>query len=80
MYIIAKKLKGKKASAGDSINNEIIKIAVDVIAPHFVKLFNSILLDGVSPSHGQRVILCLFIKQGVAQILEITGVFVLAVA
>jgi hypothetical protein len=37
----AKKLKGKKVSAGDSINNEIIKFAVTVLAPYFVKLFNS---------------------------------------
>jgi hypothetical protein len=45
----AKKLEGKKASAGDSINNEIIKVAVDVIAPYCVKFFNSILPHGVFP-------------------------------
>jgi hypothetical protein len=45
----AKKLKGKKASARDSINNEIIKIAVEVFAPYFVKLFNLILSSGVFP-------------------------------
>ena len=43
----AKKLKRNKASAGDSISNEIIKIAVDVCAPHFVRLFNLILSGGV---------------------------------
>ena len=45
----AKKLKRNKASAGDSISNEIIKIAVDFCAPHFVRLFNLILSGGVFP-------------------------------
>ena len=45
----AKKLAGKKASAGDSINNEIIKVAVEVFAPYFVELFNSVLSHGIFP-------------------------------
>ena len=39
----------KFVHAGDSISNEIIKIAVDVCAPHFVRLFNLILSGGVFP-------------------------------
>ena len=45
----AKKLKRNKASAGDSISNEIIKIAVDIYAPHFVRHLNLILSGGVFP-------------------------------
>ncbi len=45
----AKKLAGKKVSAGESINNEIIKVAVEVFAPYFVELFNSVLSHGIFP-------------------------------
>ena len=45
----AKKLKRNKSSAGDSNSNEIIKIAVDVCAPHFVRLFDLILSGEVIP-------------------------------
>jgi hypothetical protein len=45
----AKKLKNKKSSAGDVISNEIIKIAVEVHATNFVKLFNHVLFHGTFP-------------------------------
>jgi hypothetical protein len=45
-----KKVKNKKASVGDLINNnEIIKIAVEVLARHFAKIFNAVLKRGVFP-------------------------------
>jgi hypothetical protein len=40
------KLKNKKSSAGDVISNEIIKIAVEVHATNFVKLFDHVLFHG----------------------------------
>ena len=45
----ARKLKNKKSSAKDVISNEIIKIAVEILAPYFVKLFNHILFQGIFP-------------------------------
>ena len=45
----ARKLKNKKSSAKDVISNEIIKIAVEELAPYFVKLFNHILFQGIFP-------------------------------
>ena len=45
----AKKLKNKKSSGGDAISNEIIKVAVEILAPYFVKLFNYILFHGIFP-------------------------------
>ena len=47
--ISARKLKNKKSSAKDVISNEIIKIAVEVLAPYFFKLFNHILFQGIFP-------------------------------
>ena len=46
---LAKKLKNKKSSAGDVISNEIIKIAVEIHASNFVKLFNHVLFHGIFP-------------------------------
>ena len=45
----AKKLDNKKSSAEDVMSNEIIKIAVEVLAPYFVKLFNHVLFHGTFP-------------------------------
>ena len=45
----AKKLGNKKSSAGDVISNEIIKIAVEVLAPYFVKLLNHVIFHGTFP-------------------------------
>ena len=45
----AKKLGNKKSSAEDVISNEIIKIAVEVLAPYFVKLLNHVLFHGTFP-------------------------------
>ncbi|EDO32953.1 predicted protein, partial [Nematostella vectensis] len=44
-----KLLKNKKASAGDSLNNEIIKVSVESQGRYFVKLFNTVLTQGVFP-------------------------------
>ena len=41
--------KNKKSSAGDVISNGIIKIAVEVHATNFVKLFNHVLSHGTFP-------------------------------
>jgi hypothetical protein len=50
LHKLSKKLKNKKASAGDSLSNEIIKVAVEVLPSYFVKLFNTVLSNGVFPS------------------------------
>ena len=45
----SKKLKNKKASANDSISNEIIKTSCISLGPFYMKIFNSILSKGVFP-------------------------------
>ena len=39
----SKKLKNKKATANDSLSNEIIKLAVKTLPSYFTSLFNAIL-------------------------------------
>ena len=50
LHKLSKKLKNKKTSAGDSLSSEIIKVAVEVLPSYFVKLFNTVLSNGVFPS------------------------------
>ena len=50
VYKLSKRLKNKKASANDSLSNEIIKLAVEVLPSYFEKLFNKILSNGHFPS------------------------------
>jgi hypothetical protein len=51
VYKLSKRLKNKKASANDSLSNEIIKLAVHEVLPsYFEKLFNKILSNGHFPS------------------------------
>jgi hypothetical protein len=38
VYKLSKRLKNKKASANDSLSNEIIKLAVEVLPSYFEKL------------------------------------------
>ncbi|CAB4014003.1 Hypothetical predicted protein, partial [Paramuricea clavata] len=42
VYKLSKRLKNKKASANNSLSNEIIKLAVEVLPSYFEKLFNKI--------------------------------------
>ena len=44
---LSKNLKTKKASARDSITNEVIKSSLSVLAPFYVKLFNIVLSSGI---------------------------------
>ena len=48
--LLSKRLKNKKASSSDSLSNEIIKLAVEVLPSYFQKLFNEILCRGHFPS------------------------------
>lgn len=54
IFELSKNLKHKKASAGDSFTNEIIKASLSSLAPYYVKLFNAILLKGVFHAPGPR--------------------------
>lgn len=49
VYDLSKRLKNNKASANDSVTNEIIKSSVGILASYFVKLFNMVLSSGVFP-------------------------------
>ena len=48
--LLSKRLKNKKASSSDSLSNEIIKLAVEVLPSYFQKLFKEILCRGYFPS------------------------------
>ena len=48
--LLSKRLKNKKASSSDSLPNEIIKLAVEILPSYFQKLFNEILRRGYFPS------------------------------
>ena len=54
IHDISRKRKRNKASAKDSLNNEIIKISSISSAPHYVKLFNKILSSGVFQKYGRN--------------------------
>ena len=45
----SKKLKNKKATANDTLSNEIIKLAVKTLPSYFTSLFNTILSQGKFP-------------------------------
>ena len=50
VYRLTNKLKNKKASALDSLTNEIIEVAFKTLPCYFTKLFNTILSHGIFPS------------------------------
>jgi hypothetical protein len=65
LHKLSKKLKNKKTSAGDSLSSEIIKVAVVVLPSYFVKLFNTVLSNGVFPSQWSNgFIVPIHIKSG----------------
>ena len=50
VYRLTNKLKYKKASALDSLTNEIIEVAFKTLPCYFTKLFNTILSHRIFPS------------------------------
>ena len=57
VYRLTNKLKNKKASALDSLTNEIIEVAFKTLPCYFTKLFNTILSHGIFPSSWTKVLL-----------------------
>ena len=47
---ISRRLKSNKASASDSLTNDIIKTSIPSLASHYVKLFNAVLSSGNFPT------------------------------
>ena len=75
IHNVAKKLKSNKASANDSVNNEIIKVWSNNLACYYAKLFNGILFSETFPkTWSEGVLLPLYTNQKTKQILATTEI------
>ena len=76
VYRLTNKLKNKKASALDSLTNEIIEVAFKTLPCYFTKLFNTILSHGIFPSSWTKSFISVPITNQVILLILITMLYV----